>query len=212
MKKSVMRILKLAVFLPLLPVLSTGDDSSLDSPADSSEANPNDHVESLEDLKKSLDEEMKARKSAELAQQKAENALNLERKTTASLKRERTQHQTAEEQLAEQMKELSEQKVEWQRKVNRAAAKEILAELNLTDKEFSPEDWDLFISDDEIRTTLRCQSLVTLVKQQREMATKIERERATQRDIATPPVGISTATSAAQMTDYENRVKAALRL
>lgn len=132
----------------------------------------------LESLRAQLAEAQTARASAEQAVVDSKRTIKeLERKGL-----------TEEEALAQRQKDLDEREKDLHKRMNQAVARNILADLNLTDKEMTADELDLFVSADEERTTARCEWLKRYVNAQVEKTEKAVRE-AVLKETPKPPSG-----------------------
>ena len=146
--------------------------------------------EEPEDDKAIVEELQRKLELAERAKVLAEKALDSTKSENARLKGEQRKQLTEAEQLEEYRKELEEKESDLHRRLNRTAAREALAVLNLTEKELTEDDLDLFVSSDEARTTARCQYLADLVQRRVAAAAKAERDKI-QQETPKPTVGDS---------------------
>jgi len=118
----------------------------------------------------------------------AEHTISTVRSENAKLKGEKREQMTAAEQLAAREKELADREADLQRRANKTAAKEALAALNLSDKELSEDDLELFVSTDEQRTASRCKIFADIVRKRELAAAKAEREKVL-KEMPQPPAG-----------------------
>lgn len=195
MKKpnKIKRYLKIIAMLPLIPIIGIpgdppADPSPTDAPIDPPPAAPPTDEADIEELRRQLEDEKAGRESDLKARQKAELALEAERKKTAEYNKERRSQMTAAEELAEREKEIAEREQTIQRRDNRSAAREALAGLGLTDKEMTADELELFVRTDSAETVAICQYVVSLVKRREDSAAKAEREKVL-REMPTPPSG-----------------------
>ena len=135
----------------------------------------------VEQLQKEVEDARKAR-------EKAEKALEHTKSENAKYKAEMRKQMTAEEQNAAKEAELAEKEADLARRVNRTAAREALAALQLTEKELTEEDLGLFVCADEATTTARCQFINDLVQRRVALARKDERDKI-QQEMPKPPAG-----------------------
>jgi hypothetical protein len=83
---------------------------------------------------------------------------------------------------------MEQERAELQREFNRAAARNALSPLGLTEKDITDEEFELFVSSDKARTESRIQYVVGLVKRREETARKEEREKVL-KEQPRPPAG-----------------------
>ena len=117
-----------------------------------------------------------------------EKVLEDQKSENAKLKNANKQQLTVAEELEEMKKEFAAKEAELQRRTNRTAAKEALSSLNITDKDMTDEEFELFVSSDEARTSARCSYFANFVKKREVAAAKAEREKVL-KETPTPPGG-----------------------
>lgn len=137
-------------------------------------ADPTDIAAELAALKEQFEAEKQARTTAEKSRKAAEDALV---NTKKELKKTEREKMSESELLAEREKELAAKEADLNRRMNFTAAKGILTDLGISDKDMSEDDLSLFVSSNEERTTNRCQWLKDFVKRREQAAAKSEREK-----------------------------------
>ena len=143
--------------------------------------NDNDTAERIENLER----ELEAAKKARIA---AEKALDITKSEHSKLKNASKLQMTAVEELEEMKKELAAEREAVRLDGTRAAVKNVIAALSLSDKEFTADDLELFVGSDRDKAVSLANHYVITIQKQRDLAAKAERAKMVQ-EMPTPPTG-----------------------
>ena len=150
--------------LPTDPQDPPADPNPQDPSTDEAEETTNPPKPTIDDVLAEINELKLRTEKADAKRQKAEEALELERRAHSELKKEKRLKMSEADQLQEEREELEREKAAVRIEKNTAIATKILSEIGFSETELTDEDLAFFVDDDEETTRSRCEWMVTTLK------------------------------------------------